>query len=253
MLPWSFEKEKWEQCSLQQTLLCHPSFTQSTWPFHMHWPLLGTPSPLSMALYLREIRWHWVSNESSTAASSLSAWAVRCSAVAWHCFPSPLESGIERAGRDGTVLDENSAQNRSVLPYKQFALTEMRSSWKMRRLLSSLSTLSAQCGGHWCLIQLQAATIILLLEGAEKSTVLPKGIWDLQLRIKGLQRYKEDLSGFKTKCGRGIERECEREIKTERARERKVLLANHFEPSLRFMKSVCHEVDDLSLGNWNQY
>lgn len=103
MLPWSFEKEKWEQCSLQQTLLCHPSFTQSTWPFHMHWPLLGTPSPLSMALYLREIRWHWVSNESSTAASSLSAWAARCSAVAWHCFPSPLESGTERAGRDGTV------------------------------------------------------------------------------------------------------------------------------------------------------
>lgn len=114
---------------------------------------------------------------------------------------------------------------------------------------STPRTLSTQCDNHWCLIQLQATTIILLLEGAEKSTVLPKGIWDLQLRIKGLQRYKEHLSGFKTKCGRGIERESV----WERGRAREVLLANHFEPSLRFMKSVCHELDDLSLGNWNQY
>lgn len=46
--------------------------------------------------------------------------------------------------------------------------------------------------------------------------------------------------------------EVEREHRREREREREVLLANHFEPSLRFMKSVCHELDDLSLGNWNQ-
>lgn len=177
----------------------------------MHWPLLGTPSPLSMALYLREIRWHWVSNESSTAASSLSVWAVCCSAVAWHCFPAPLESGTERAGRDGTVPER--IQTIAVHEIDRFCRKPQN---LLRMCLANVKcvdcfhrstrspprTLSTQCDNHWCLIQLQATTIILLLEGAEKSTVLPKGIWDLQLRIKGLQRYKEDLSGFKTKCGR---------------------------------------------------
>lgn len=165
MLPWSFEKEKWEQCSLQQTLLCHPSFTQSTWPFHMHRPLLGTPSPLSMALYLREIRWHWVSNESSTAASSLSPWAVCRSAAA---------VALERR----YCTEECNA-------YTDWQLNKLSRFYLKRRkhvmVLDRLNTLllnvsivaavrfssrspprtpSAQCDNHWCLIQLQVTTII---------------------------------------------------------------------------------------------